>query len=233
MSYEAAAHEAQMKILRHLLLSENAGFAELQKSTGLMSDHFNFHIKKLVDEGYVQKTDDAYSLTRVGKEYSNRMDTDEKVIEKQPKISVVLVIEHEDGRLLRQERLKQPFFGFWGFATGKVRWGETMLEAAARELEEETGLTATLRGAGLFHKMDYDKESGDFLEDKYFLVIHGTNPKGELAVDMEGHHNEWLTDEEILAKGKLFESIVEISELTRKPEYFFHEQKYYYDNTEY
>ena len=55
MSYEASAHEAQMKILRHLLLSPSAGFAELQKQTGLSSDHANFHIKKLVDEGYMTK----------------------------------------------------------------------------------------------------------------------------------------------------------------------------------
>lgn len=233
MSYEASAHEAQMKILRHLLLSENAGFAELQKSTDLTSDHFNFHIKKLVDEGYVQKTDDAYSLTRAGKEYANRMDTDEKVIEKQPKLSVVLIIEDDDGRLLAQERLKQPYFGFWGFATGKVRWGETVLEAAARELAEETGLTATLREAGLFHKMDYDKHTNDFLEDKYFLVIHGTKPSGDFISDMEGHHNEWLAREDITKKSKVFESITQISELTQKPDYFFHEQKYYYDTTEY
>lgn len=46
MSYEASAHEVQMKILRHLLLSPNAGFAELQKQTDLTSDHVNFHIKK-------------------------------------------------------------------------------------------------------------------------------------------------------------------------------------------
>ena len=45
MSYEASAHDAQMAILRHLLLSPGAGFAELQKSTDLTSDHFNFHIK--------------------------------------------------------------------------------------------------------------------------------------------------------------------------------------------
>ncbi len=233
MSYEASAHEAQMKILRHLLLSPHASFAELQKSTGLTSDHFNFHIKKLVDVGYVEKTNEVYVLSRSGKEYANRMDTDDNVIEKQPKLSVVLVIEREDGKILRQERLKQPYFGFWGQATGKVRWGETVLEAAARELAEETGLTADLRESGLYHKMDYDKESGEFLEDKYFLIVYGTNPKGKLVVDMEGHHNEWLTDEEIIQKGKVFESIIEMAKLAKQPGYDFIEKKHYYDKTEY
>lgn len=233
MSYEASAHTAQMKILKHLLLTDSANFAVLQKETNLSSDHFNFHIKKLIDEGYVQKLKSAYSLTRAGKEYANRMDTDENVIEKQPKISVILVIEDKVGKLLRQERLKQPYYGFWGFATGKVRWGEKVLEAAARELLEETGLTADLCESGLYHKMDYDKQTGEFLEDKYFLIIYGTNPKGKLAKEMQGHNNEWLTDAEVLAKGKVFESIPEIGKLARKPGFDYYEKKYYYVSTEY
>lgn len=234
MSYEASAHEAQMKILRHLLLSPSAGYAELQKQTGLSSDHANFHVKKLVDVGYMQKdSDNKYTLTRAGKEYANRMDTDENIIEKQPKLSVVLVIENTAGKVLQQQRLKQPYYGFWGFATGKIRWGETILEAAARELLEETGLTADLREAGLFHKMDYDKVTGEFLEDKYFCIVHGKNPKGELLVDDEGHHNEWLSHGEVLAKDKVFESIVETAELAQRGGFHLVEKKYYYTSDEY
>ena len=110
MSYEADAHEAQMKILRQLLLSPSANFATLQKSTDLTSDHFNFHLKKLVDVGYVEKRDDGhYVLSRAGKEYANRMDTDDNVIEKQPKISVGLIIENSEGKFLAQQRRKQPY----------------------------------------------------------------------------------------------------------------------------
>lgn len=234
MSYEASAHTAQMKILRHLLLSPHAGFAELQKQTGMTSDHANFHIKKLLDVGYIQKNEaDKYTLSRSGKEYANRMDTDDNVIEKQPKLSVVLVIEREDGKVLQQQRLKQPYYGFWGFATGKIRWGETVLEAAARELQEETGLTADLREAGVFHKMDFDIHSSELLEDKYFMIVYGTNPKGELVVDAEGHHNEWLDHEVVLQKDKVFESIVETAELAKRNGFHFVEKRYEYAADEY
>ncbi|MBP7775209.1 MAG: NUDIX domain-containing protein [Candidatus Saccharimonas sp.] len=233
MSYETNVHAAQMQILRHLLLAESARYSELQKKTDLSSDHFNFHITKLTDVGYVQKDDDRYRLTRRGKEYANRMDTDENVIEKQPKLSVVLVIEHDDGRILQQERLKQPYYGFWGFPTGKIRWGETIIEAAARELMEETGLNATLREAGVFHKMDYDKITSELLEDKYFCIIHGTHPTGELIIDAEGHHNEWLVHEEVLQKEKVFESIRETAELAKRGGFHLIEKKYYYDPEEY
>ena len=57
MSYEPDAHSVQVTILRHLLFKPHATFSELQKSTDLTSDHFNFHIKKLIEEGFVEKGD--------------------------------------------------------------------------------------------------------------------------------------------------------------------------------
>lgn len=233
MSYEASAHEAQMKILRHLLLRPGAGFAELQKQTDLTSDHANFHIKKLVEVGYLMKQDDLYTLTRAGKEYANRMDTDDNIIEKQPKLSVALIIEDGDGKFLAQQRLKQPYYGFWGRPTGKIRWGETMVQAAERELMEETGLTADLTVAGFYHKMDYDKESGDLLEDKVFVLIHGTNPRGELIVDDEGHHNEWLSNDQMAQKDKVFQSVPEITAMAQAGNANFMEHRYEYGDDEY
>jgi len=214
MAYEPNVHEVQMKILREMLFAPKSTFAVLQKATGLTSDHANFHIKKLVDIGYVEKTDDGYILTSDGKEYANRMDTDEAKIEKQPKVSVLLIVDNKDGKSLAQQRLKQPYYGFWGRMSGKVRWGETLEEAANRELKEETGLTADFRYAGLYHKMDYEK-AGGMLEDKYFMVMYGINPSGEFIADAEGHHNEFLSMEELLEKDKLFQMIPEVTQFAK------------------
>lgn len=46
------------------------------------------------------------------------------------------------GRLLLAQRGKAPDRGLWGFPGGHVEPGETALEAAARELREETGVIA-------------------------------------------------------------------------------------------
>lgn len=230
-SYEANAHIAQMAILRRLLIGQQASFSDLVRASGLTTDHANFHIKKLITADMVErplKTYGQYQLTRRGKEYANRMDTDELVIEKQPKLVVDIGIERGDGKFIFQERQKQPYYGYWGFPTGKIRWGETMLKAAARELIEETGLTATLRVVGIQHKLDYDNEQS-ILEDKYMVLIHGTNPKGEIITKTETHTNHWLTPAEYRALDKRFGDIDETLRLIRGLTPFVAEMKYTYD----
>lgn len=233
MSYDANAHTTQMAMLKQLLLSTEAGFAELQKAADVTSDYANFHLKQLVTNGYVKKNGGGkYVLTSDGKEYANRMDTDEKVLEKQAKLGAWVVVDDGRGKFIAQQRLKHPFFGYWGRITGKIRWGETILEAAARELKEETGLEADLEFKGIYHKLDYRKD-GSFLEDKYFYLVHATNPRGELIQEFEGGENHWLTNEELRAKGKVFESAIEATEIVRKPGLQFVEVKHEYDDEDY
>lgn len=218
-----------------MLFTTEANFAELQKDSDLTSDHFTFHIKKLVESGYVEKTITGYRLSVTGKEYANRMDTDENEIEKQPKISVVIVLERQNnGRreFIAQQRLKQPYYGFWGRLGGKIRWGESFEEAAKRELKEETGLDADFTYKMIFHKRDYKEANGELLEDKVFVIMYADKYEGELIVDFEGGHNEWLTQEEFIAKEKTFESARDFIDLIDKGA-AYHAQEYHYDESEY
>lgn len=59
-----------------------------------------------------------------------------------PKLGALAVVIH-DGHVLLAQRKKQPDAGLWGFPGGHVEWGETTLDAAVRELREETGVKAT------------------------------------------------------------------------------------------
>jgi len=234
MSYEANAHTNQMTILRTLLLKRDAGFAELQKVTKIESDAANFHIKQLMSANYITKNAAGrYQLTQLGKEYANRMDTDENVIEKQPKLSVAIIVENDKGEMLAQNRLKHPYFGYWGRITGKIRWGETVLDAAARELMEEAGLSADLEMRGIYHKTDVLKGTGELLEDKYFCLVYGSNPRGELIKAGEGHENRWMTNSELYAMPETFKSVPEITALACGNNFAFVEKTYEYDASEY
>jgi 8-oxo-dGTP diphosphatase len=212
MSFEVQVHGAQANILRELLFVQAAGYAQLQRPTGLTSDHFNFHIRRLVDLGLVDKVaKGTYSLSVSGKEFANKMDTDQKSIERQPKVAVMLAAERmHDGQkeYLFQERLKNPYFGYWGWPTGKIRWGESVEEAAVRELKEETGLTAEVQILGVYHEHAYLEETGALLEDKIFFAVRCSNPQGELLDHFEGGHNAWLTEQAVSQLAKKYSSFV-------------------------
>jgi 8-oxo-dGTP diphosphatase len=51
-----------------------------------------------------------------------------------------------EGRVLIAERLVEPARGLFTFPGGKVELGETLAEAALRELEEEVGVKADIIG---------------------------------------------------------------------------------------
>jgi 8-oxo-dGTP pyrophosphatase MutT (NUDIX family) len=210
MSLEVTIHQAQTSILRELLFHPQAGYATLQKPTALSSDHFSFHIGRLVELGLVEKVSRGlYRLTARGKEYANRLDTDNNTVERQPKTAVIFALtrqRRDKTEYVFQERLKNPYFGFWGLPSGKIRWGETIIQAAQREALEETGLTADFRIAGVYHELVIQTESRESLEDKIFFVAEGTNVRGQLLADFEGGHNEWMSFDEAFGKPKKFDS---------------------------
>ena len=235
MATELEIHQAQAQVLKVLLFRPEARFAELNVSK-LSTDHFTFHLKQLVENGIVEKTEKGtYRLTAKGKEFANRFDTEKAALERQAKLAVLVVVVkpfQNVTKYVSQQRLKQPFFGYRGFITGKIRWGETVLETAVRELKEEAGLTGQLELVGLEHKMDYS-ETGEILEDKYFYIVKATNTKGKLIENFEGGKNSWLSEKEILTSENVFEDVPKILKGLMPGHFFFLEDKYNYSKKQY
>ena len=173
MKKEIQLHPSQAEILRVLLFNPKPRFRDLNCQC-LSTDHFSFHIKSLMEAGLIVKTQNRYGLTVIGKEFANRLDMERQTpqIEKQAKVSVLIFATQKQGgvgKYLLQQRLKQPYFGYFGGVGGKLKIGETLFEGAERELNEETGLAAKLSLAGVSHKMDYSQEKV-LLEDKEMVA---------------------------------------------------------------
>lgn len=68
------------------------------------------------------------------------------------KISTLIYLRHEDGRLLLMQRAKSPNSGLWSPIGGKLEMalGESPFEAAAREVHEEIGLNVDTSDLHLF-----------------------------------------------------------------------------------
>jgi ADP-ribose pyrophosphatase YjhB (NUDIX family) len=58
-----------------------------------------------------------------------------------PRIGSALLVQDEKSRILLGQRNKDPQRGSWVIPGGKIHAFESIAEAAARELQEETGLT--------------------------------------------------------------------------------------------
>jgi 8-oxo-dGTP pyrophosphatase MutT (NUDIX family) len=191
-------HEVQGSILRELLFHNGTNFSSLNK-LGLPNDHFVFHIKRLMNEGIVEKKDKLYFLTQKGKQIAGKLDIDTNKIEKFGTPGVIVTVKKIiDGKLyyLVQQRLKEPFYGYYGFINGKVRFGERTENTAKRELQEETGLTGEPTLVFINHKLN--GSSPDQIKlDNFFFVYVAKEVSGELVDTIEGKHS-WKTLSEIM-----------------------------------
>jgi len=192
-------HFYQKEIINKLTLKPGLRFNELIIEN-LESEHMNYHLKQLINMGLVAKKNSKYDLTDSGKDYSNLMDSETELIEKQPKTSIVIngVRNNKKGEIehLLIKRLKQPYYGKVGRITGKVRFGETLKEAAERELYEETGLKAkSLVLENVYHKLR-KRKSGEWVQDVIFYVFFCKGFSGKLITKNPIQENFWSTKKE-------------------------------------
>ncbi len=226
-------HEIQASILKELLLKKEARFSELNAAK-IPTDQFTFHVRQLMEQGIAEKTDEGlYRLTARGKEYANRFDIDSGPVvkfEHQAKIGILVIATRENGgekEYLMQERKKEPFFGFRGFITGKVKIGESIAETAKRELKEETGLSAECEPKAVYHERIFSKD-GNLLEDKNFFIFTALNPAGDLVAEFSGGKNAWIDERDVL-KGNIFYDIADLLKLIKAGCYTFSERSYTVD----
>ncbi len=202
-------HKVQISVLHTIRRAKSSRYTDLMRPTGMDSDSFKFHLRKLVKYGYITKDNEgAYLLTPSGKEFANNLDRENRKVQKQPKLSVMVVASRmgDDGELryLFQRRLRNPYWDIWGFITGPIRWGVTPENAASHELHKQTDLKGSFEVRCFYRKQDTLESGAGLIEDKQFIVVAATELQVELSNAWDGGYNAWLSLEEFKSQEKIF-----------------------------
>lgn len=180
-------HEIKIHILKRLLFSDALRYSEI-KPEEIEGSQFTFHLNELLTHELVTK--DArgwYCLTAGGKNFAAKYDFDSHFPSLQAKHSVVVCAFRNDFQeVLLYTRLKNPFYGCQGFMTGKVQYGEQIIETAVRELYEETGLEGLPVIKAIRHYRVFDATTKKLLEDKVMYICVVNDPQGTLVSNEEG-----------------------------------------------
>lgn len=132
-------HHIERSIIAHLLTHEYARFSDMRPPK-VDTNLFTYHLKLLVKNNYVQKTESGYTLSDKGLVYVDRISTDKMRLRSQPKIITMLLVQDGYGNVLLQRRTKQPYINTWTLPYGKLHIGDTsVLAAGAREANEKLG----------------------------------------------------------------------------------------------
>jgi ADP-ribose pyrophosphatase YjhB (NUDIX family) len=109
-----------------------------------------------------------------------------------PRLAVSACVWRGD-RFLLVERGKEPNRGLWSLPGGSVDFGETLADAAARELREETAVEADLRHlVDVVEAIRHD-DMGRPSRHYVIAVLGGPWRAGEPVAGEDAAQAEWLT----------------------------------------
>jgi ADP-ribose pyrophosphatase YjhB (NUDIX family) len=169
-------HYLQKHILKKLTVNKEARYSDM-KPSGIESNLFSYHAKSLVDSGHIILKNGSYRLTALGRQYVDRVSFETFGERIQPKI-VTLVVLEDKGKYLLYKRKRSPFIDHVGFPYGKIHLEERVEEAAHRELQEKTGLSAELRHRGEVYITVHDET--ELISHMLCHVFTGKKFSGEL-----------------------------------------------------
>ena len=183
----------QNSILSKLKNAKMLPYARLHQKT-VANDLFNYHLQSLVKKGYVMRSDDGYRLAEKGLQYIADPVTDAGALGTSLfKINVITIVSRavdSEIEILNQFRRSNPSFGKVGVMGGTVQKGETVENAAARKLLEETGLIGCFRVVGMNRRHLY--KDGELFSDVLFPIAYCGSVKGQLLTETEFGENFWV-----------------------------------------
>ncbi|WP_119459345.1 NUDIX hydrolase [Rhodospirillaceae bacterium SYSU D60014] len=129
-----------------------------------------------------------------------------------PVVGVIAVVWREDSVLLVR-RANPPDAGKWGFPGGKQHLGETIFDAAMRELREETGVVAEPSEVVTAVDVIERDEAGRVRYQFTLVAVLGIWQAGEGVADDDADAVAWVRPDD-LARGEMILS-ADVEEVIR------------------
>ena len=124
------------------------------------------------------------------------MDQTRKTPIQWPRAAASAAIFH-DGKVLLAQRSKLPLKGIWSLPGGHIEPGEKALEAAHRELREETGIKADIEGLVDVADVILHHDDGSLRGHYVISVFYGVWLKGEAKPESDCLAVEWVSVAEL------------------------------------
>lgn len=192
-----------IEILRKFKHNEKLKYNEIYEKKWCSSSHFDYYLKKIINEELLEKENEFYKLSPEGFQYISEVDGKEIKIKKKPFICSFLLAINENNDFLINIRAKQPFINYFNIPGGKVDLGETTIECAIRELEEETGIKANnVKLKAIVEKMTYN-QNNELIHHIIGYFYISREFEGNLIKNNEEGINKWININE-LKKNKRF-----------------------------
>jgi len=125
-----------------------------------------------------------------------RYSEDGTVYPERPRVAVGVIV-FRDGAVLMVRRGKPPAEGFWAIPGGSIELGETLIEAAEREIREEAGIV--IRAGEPVYAFDtVIRDEADRIRYHYVIVdLIGEYVSGDLRAGDDARDARWLSPDEL------------------------------------
>lgn len=187
IEHSSIEHHIQRHIVGVLMYQKYARFSEMRPPK-VDTNLYSYHLKLLQNRHFVKRTDEGYTLDKLGILYVDRVTTSTLKIRTQPKIIVMLVVQNSNGDLLLYRRARQPFTSHFTLPYGKIHIDDENLAAAARRealeklrLDEQSPVHA-----GDCYIRVRDKENGEIIMTTLAHIFRLNADDVELD-----EHQEW------------------------------------------
>lgn len=164
-------HHIQRAIILSLATLSPQRFSQLQPPR-IPNNTFSYHLKQLLQNGYIDQQDDGYVLTRKALKSIALVQQEAKKMHA-PALLTIVYVTNDEGEVLLVNRNKKPFQGWYGLPGGHIHAGENPTEAATREVFEKVGLKTetTPTMVGWLDFQYREKETNDLFVHAYAVVF--------------------------------------------------------------